>query len=149
MKSKVGIFAFFLFLVMSACKGSGSDTRSAEENVTGESSPSGSQAEVKVPQLSVSQFEKMRHAGVELNVIDVRTPKEISDGKIPDAMEIDYEGSGFEEKVSALDKNRTYILYCAGGGRSNEAAKHMLQSGFKNVYNLDGGYDRWEKEVSK
>jgi len=91
----------------------------------------------------------MRRAGVEVPIIDVRTPKEIADGKIPNAIEINYEADDFEEKLEGLDKNVTYIVYCEAGGRSSNAAELMAKKGFKNVYNLEGGYKAWVEQSAK
>ena len=35
-----------------------------------------------------------------------------------------------------LDKNTPIIVYCKSGARSGEAAKMLLEMGYKNIYNL-------------
>ena len=103
----------------------------------------------EVLNLSVPQFEKMRLAGAGVVIIDVRTPEEIAKGKVPNALEIDYQADDFEQKIEALDSETTYVMYCEAGGRGSKASKLMVQKGFKNVYNLEGGYEAWAKAVSK
>lgn len=78
-------------------------------------------------------------------VVDLRTPDEIRSGKIPGAIEIDFFGPDFEPVISRLDKNRTYLLYCASGGRSGETAELMKKMGFKKLFNLKGGFREWER----
>ena len=77
-------------------------------------------------------------------VLDVRTPGEIAKGKIGEAIEIDFKAKGFSEKVAALDKEKTYLVYCAGGYRSSKACKIMSKQGFTKLYNLDNGYGSWK-----
>ena len=79
-------------------------------------------------------------------LIDVRTLKEFSDGHIAGAMNIDFEGATFEERISKLDTAKTYFVYCMSGSRSHKAAEYMRHSGFKNIYEMRGGIERWKKE---
>lgn len=79
-------------------------------------------------------------------LIDLRTPDEIKNGKIAGAKEIDYFGADYEKAVQSLDKNKVYLLYCAGGGRSSETAEMMQKLGFNNIYNLESGFRDWAKK---
>ena len=73
-------------------------------------------------------------------LIDVRTPAEIASGYIPEAdLFIDIKDSDFEQKMSELDTSKTYVMYCRSGARSGRAANLMVEKGFVNVYNLQGG----------
>jgi rhodanese-related sulfurtransferase len=80
-------------------------------------------------------------------IIDLRTTKEIeSKGKIKGSAQLDYLAKDSEEQIKKLDKNKTYLIYCAGGGRSSEAAELMQKLGFKEVVNLEKGFDDWKKK---
>ena len=80
-------------------------------------------------------------------VIDLRTPNEIkTKGKIKNAVEIDFLAMDAEEKIKKLDKKKTYLVYCAGGGRSGDCKDLMVKEGFKNVTNLAKGFDDWKKK---
>ncbi len=82
-------------------------------------------------------------------VLDVRTEEEVADGVIPNAKIIDiYKGQGFIYKVEELDKSKNYYVYCKSGGRSAQACAVMNQLGFKNTYNLVGGFSQWNGEVA-
>src|SRR6266568_2910016 len=67
--------------------------------------------------LSVAEFEKLR-ADKKNVVLDVRTKKEFEAGHIPGAINIDVNTPDFKEKISKLNKNKTYLVHCAAGGRS-------------------------------
>ncbi|MDG3580845.1 rhodanese-like domain-containing protein [Galbibacter pacificus] len=76
-------------------------------------------------------------------LLDVRTPKEYQEGYIKDAININVKSDDFVEKVSRLDKNANIYLYCKAGGRSAKASEKLAALGFKNIHNLDGGFDAW------
>lgn len=80
-------------------------------------------------------------------VLDVRTPEEIAKGKINDAIELDFYNPDFANQLLKMDKSKEYYVYCKGGGRSAKTARLMIQNGFENVSNLDGGYTAWKKNA--
>jgi rhodanese-related sulfurtransferase len=79
----------------------------------------------------------------EYPLIDVRTPQEYAEGHIEKASNIDFNASDFNERISKLDKEQPFLIYCAAGGRSTKAAALMQSLGFKKVYELKGGYRNW------
>lgn len=82
-------------------------------------------------------------------VLDVRTQEEVNEGFIPNAIHIDiYKGQGFIYEVEELDKTKNYYVYCRSGGRSGQACSIMNQLGFKNAYNLLGGFNEWRGEIA-
>ncbi|MFA5962267.1 MAG: rhodanese-like domain-containing protein [Parcubacteria group bacterium] len=78
------------------------------------------------------------HAG-DFCILDVRTEKEFLSGAIPGAINLDIYAQDFSQKLNALDKNKTYLIYCRSGNRSKSALSLMKQLGFQYVYELDGG----------
>lgn len=76
-------------------------------------------------------------------ILDVRTPAETAGGVIEGAIELDYRSPDFADQVAKLDKEKTYLVYCASGGRSGKACSAMQDMGFREVYNLKGGYRAW------
>ncbi|MFC0606014.1 rhodanese-like domain-containing protein [Winogradskyella pulchriflava] len=82
-------------------------------------------------------------------VLDVRTQEEVELGMIPNALHIDiYKGQGFIDEVEELDKTKNYYVYCRSGARSGQACSVMSQLGFKNAFNLVGGFNEWEGEIA-
>lgn len=93
------------------------------------------------------QFDALRKADTNKTVVlDVRTKKEYTEGHIPGSVLLDFMSDDFEKDVAKLDKNKTYLVHCASGGRSARACKKMEKLGFKKLYNLEGGMGAWEKE---
>jgi len=82
-------------------------------------------------------------------LLDVRTSQEFSAGHIPDSKLIDIYLPTFAEKISELDKEKKYYIYCRSGNRSYHAGVFMLQQGFKTVYNLADGILDWHEPLER
>lgn len=81
-------------------------------------------------------------------ILDVRTPEEIEEGYIPNAINIDfYLGQEFLQELEKLDKSKNYYVYCRTGNRSRQACSLMNTMGIKKAYNLMGGIAEWEGEI--
>ena len=77
-------------------------------------------------------------------LIDLRTNEEIDKtGRITGAVQLDFLAKDAEKQIDKLDKNKTYYIYCASGGRSSDAADYMEKSGFKKIYTLEKGMTGW------
>lgn len=69
-------------------------------------------------------------------IVDVRTEEEYNEGHVQGAVLIPYDE--IDEKVS-LDKNKTILVYCRSGRRSNMAYETLKKLGYE-VYDL-GAYE--------
>lgn len=78
-------------------------------------------------------------------LVDVRTPSEFGSEHLAGAVNIDVEASDFATKVMALDKTKSYAVYCRSGNRSKVAMTMMMQqAGFTKVFDLAGGINAWK-----
>ncbi len=78
-------------------------------------------------------------------LVDVRTPREFRAGHIDGAKNIDFfQRAGFNDAFSKMDKNQPVYLYCQSGSRSQKAARRLVKMGFHQVYDLKGGFGRWD-----
>jgi rhodanese-related sulfurtransferase len=80
-------------------------------------------------------------------LLDVRTPEENKAERIPDSVLINFYEPDFKEKVSSLEKDKTYYVICRSGNRSGKACQMMSEMGFKDCYNLVGGMLAWQGDV--
>ena len=101
-------------------------------------------AEQGFKNLKVPEFDKMR-AAKGVVVLDVRTADEFKDGHMPEAVNVDVNSPDFEKKMEAMDKSKTYLVHCAGGGRSVTACGKLNKLKFPTLFNLEGGYRAWRK----
>ena len=84
--------------------------------------------------------------GVQL--VDVRTAEEYTNGHIPNAVNIDVLSPNFAQEIAKLDKAQPVALYCRSGRRSKSAAEEAVKQGFK-VVELDGGIISWKGEIER
>jgi rhodanese-related sulfurtransferase len=77
------------------------------------------------------------------SVIDVRTKEEYNQARIMDCMQLDYYSMDFKQKLSGLDKEGKYIIYCRSGNRSRQTVSYLISIGFKEAKNLKGGILSW------
>jgi rhodanese-related sulfurtransferase len=76
-------------------------------------------------------------------LLDVRTNKEYALGHIAGAVHIPITDLG--EKVKKLKKDKDIVVFCQNGNRSIWAIKRLMGMGYKNLYNLKGGYRAWKR----
>ncbi len=79
----------------------------------------------------------------EFIILDVRTSGEISQGKIKNAIELDFYSQTFAAELQKLDKQKTYLVYCRSGNRSGQTLDIMKILKFEQVYNMSGGIREW------
>jgi rhodanese-related sulfurtransferase len=77
--------------------------------------------------------------------LDVRTEKEFKKGHIPGAMNLPRGKLEFDIDKKIADKNAQVVLYCKTGGRSALATYTLVQMGYKNLKNMDSGWQAWTK----
>ncbi len=82
-------------------------------------------------------------------LLDVRTPKEVNEGIIPNALHIPVDE--LRSRLSEIPTQRPIYIYCAAGLRGYLAQRILLQHDFSQVFNLSGGYQLWnacQKEIA-
>jgi rhodanese-related sulfurtransferase len=82
----------------------------------------------------------------DLIIVDVCTPKEYAKLHLENAINLNFFSTTFKDQLNALDRNKTYLVYCKVGGRSKMAQKIMKKIGFREIYNIVGGTILWEEE---
>ena len=105
-------------------------------------------ANAAVPRITPAQAKEMMAQGNTL-VVDVRDAAEVEkSGKVAGAVHVSRGMLEFRADAASpyhdknFDQNRTYILYCASGGRSALSGKTLKDMGYQQVYNL-GAFKDW------
>jgi len=78
-------------------------------------------------------------------ILDIRTPGEFKSGHIEGAVLIDFYARDFLQKMQALDKNKTYLIYCRSANRSTKTLSLVKNMGFTSLYNMDRGIIGWRQ----
>jgi monothiol glutaredoxin len=97
-----------------------------------------------VVQVGPKELQALLASGAVKELFDVRTPKERATAHIEGATLLD---EATAQRIEALPKDTPLAFHCHHGGRSQNAAEHFLQKGFRKVYNLAGGIDAWSRDV--
>ncbi len=78
-------------------------------------------------------------------VLDLRTPPEYAAGHLPGAELLNFYDPDFINEIQQLDRNKTYLYYCATGNRSSSVTEVMQYLGFKKAYHVYQGITAWQR----
>ena len=99
--------------------------------------------------MKASEAAKILKNNPEAVVLDIRTPKEYTEGHIPDAINIDYKADSFESELEKLDRDTTYLMHCRSGRRSANSLEIFEKLGFRHVIHMDDGILGWQEDLVK
>ena len=94
--------------------------------------------------VSPDEAEKLLKDNPKVVVLDVRTPEEFAKGHIAGAKNVDFKAADFAEKVSALDKGKTYLVHCGSGRRSTKSLEVFQAQNISSILHLNEGFKAWE-----
>jgi rhodanese-related sulfurtransferase len=86
-----------------------------------------------------SKIQQQQHP----QIIDARGAEEFALNHINGAINFTQASEYYAAAVAALDKTKPVFIYSIGAGRSVILTKELLNTGFKEVYNLQGGIANW------
>jgi sulfur-carrier protein adenylyltransferase/sulfurtransferase len=109
--------------------------------VRGEEAPA---PDLRVPEITPSEFKMRLDRGDNLFILDVREPHEYQicnlHGKLIPLGEL-------PRRVHELDSSQEIVAHCRSGKRSAEAVDFLRKAGFRKIHNLKGGILAWSDEV--
>jgi hydroxyacylglutathione hydrolase len=94
----------------------------------------------RIGQMTVDELQKR---ATELQVVDVRTPREWNSGHVPGAKHVFL--PELRQRMVELDADRATAVYCGSGYRASIATSILRPNGFKNVWNVPGSWEAWKK----
>jgi adenylyltransferase/sulfurtransferase len=100
---------------------------------------------VDVPAVSVQELRRKLEVHEPLQLIDVREPFENEIARIDNARLIPL--GELSDRLNELDRDALIIVHCHTGKRSAQAVQLLQEAGFRKVFNLDGGIDKWSDEI--
>ena len=92
-----------------------------------------------IKQLSPKELDQKKG----MMIIDVRTHKEYLKDHIPGAVHVQLGDIG--DKIRKIKKDKELVVYCQNGRQSIWAIKRLMGMGYKNLFNLKGGYHAWKR----
>jgi UPF0176 protein len=99
--------------------------------------------------LKPEQLLEFYESGKEFIIVDARNWYESKIGKFKNA--VTPQLKNFRQWPEAVEKlkeykDKTVVTYCTGGIRCEKASAYMVEQGFKDVYQLDGGIVTYAKQ---
>lgn len=147
--NKVWIYLVF-FTLLSACTQERSSTNTEEDAIVEEILTEEVVAEPINELLNVTAFREKLLSTEGVQLLDIRTPAELEEnGTIEGALNLDFYEPNFKAEITNLNRDAVVMLYCRSGGRSGQAAAILKELGFKEVYDLEGGYTAWLESENK
>ena len=95
--------------------------------------------------LTPKEFGERVRSGEDLLLVDVREPEEYELARVEGARLLPL--SLFNEWAPTLDPERETVFICHHGIRSAQVCAFLARQGFRKIYNLAGGIERWSTEV--
>ena len=93
-------------------------------------------------QISVAQAIAMMEEESGYIILDVRTPEEFAEKRIPNSINVPNESIGNGEISELPNKQQLILVYCRSGRRSKEAAQKLCELGYTNIVEF-GGIINW------
>ena len=102
-------------------------------------------AMLRMARISVDELYRLMDAGTKPLIVDVRSPtaRSLEPRRIPGALHVPL--NAVDQHVKELPRDRDIILYCTCPNEASaaQAAKLLMNHGFKRVRPLHGGLDAW------
>jgi rhodanese-related sulfurtransferase/rubrerythrin len=86
------------------------------------------------------------HKPEEYTLLDVRQPEEYTEGHLPGSVLIPL--GQLHQRLDEIDRSKLAIVYCRSGVRSANGTGVLLNAGFEDVWNMDGGFRAWQGNVA-
>lgn len=104
---------------------------------------------VQAPHLSPVELKQWLDENRDVTILDTRNDYEVEFGTFDKAIHLNIKDFGefpaaAEEQVA---KDKPIVMFCTGGIRCEKAALHLLNAGYQDVYQLDGGILNYFSEV--
>ena len=101
------------------------------------------EAKSKAPHVSSQQLSTYLAGKEDFVLLDVRNESEYKAGHIQGAQWVPRGSLDCSVQHIAKDPDTKVVLYCRSGGRSALATITMMEMGYTNVADLDGGFKDW------
>ena len=101
----------------------------------------------RIPAITPIELKQRLDAGDDLFILDVREPHEWEISNLDSLGAVLIPKGQILERLNELDTAREMVVQCKTGGRSADVIWELQRHGFKKLLNLEGGINRWAKEV--
>ena len=104
--------------------------------------------EQRAPAITPGQLKNWLDNQQDFTLLDTRNDYEVRFGTFNNAIHCNISDFGeFPEQAATLPKDKPVVMFCTGGIRCEKAALHLLNAGFPQVLQLEGGILNYFAEV--
>jgi adenylyltransferase/sulfurtransferase len=100
-----------------------------------------------VPGITPAELKAELDQGEDLLILDVREPHEWQISNLEHLGAVLIPQNEVLERMGELDTAREIVVQCRTGARSAAVVRLLQQHGFTRLYNLEGGINRWAREI--
>ena len=93
-------------------------------------------------QISVKELDQLLKKG-DVFVLDVRERMELNNGTINSSYWIPM--NDVLERLDEIPKDKKIVVYCRSGNRSEGIRLFLVEKGYEDVWNLEGGILAWKE----
>lgn len=97
--------------------------------------------EIKIPEITALKLKELLEGPNPPFLLDVREGWEVAQGMIPGGVHIPM--NFVPRRMTELPQDKPIVVYCAAGSRSYSVTAFLLENGFSDVTNLEGGIHAW------
>lgn len=105
--------------------------------------------DMNVRQMSPQTLKERLDKGDDLFILDVREPHEWEISNLENHGAVLIPKGSVAQRIDELDPSKEIVVQCRTGGRSAAIVRALAPLGFNNLWNLDGGINRWAKEIDR
>jgi sulfur-carrier protein adenylyltransferase/sulfurtransferase len=99
-----------------------------------------------IVEIDCEQLEKiLNEKASSIQLLDVRSPAERGIARIEPSLHIPLDMLALQHTI--LDQSLPIIIYCKSGIRGKKAANLLLELGYSQVFNLQGGINAWSQLI--
>lgn len=102
----------------------------------------------RAPALSPQEFKHWMDEKRDITILDTRNDFEINFGTFSNATNLQLKNfTDFVNVSNKISNDKPIVMFCTGGIRCEKAALYLIDQGFSQVYQLDGGILGYFKNV--
>jgi UPF0176 protein len=102
----------------------------------------------RAPHISPEELKRWLDEKRDFTLLDTRNDYEVAYGTFSNATIMNLaDFSEFPAASKNLNPKKTVVMFCTGGIRCEKAGLHLLNEGFQEVYQLDGGILKYFQDV--
>lgn len=88
---------------------------------------------------------EMINSKEDMIIVDLREPELFSKSRVPSSINIPFEE--IPSRYTELPNDKKIVFVCHTGRMGMDSGNLLLENGFKQVYNLEGGIAQWTGEL--